>query len=339
MESTPSMACANKCTFCWRLNSNPTATSWRWDIDDPKEVVAGMIAGHQALVKNAKGMPGVTPKSFSEAMEPRHCALSLVGEPILYPKINEFLGLLHQHNISTFLVNNGQFPEQLEKLPPVTQLYLSVDAPSREKMKELDRPAFPDFWDRFNESVQLCARRHERTVFRLTMIDGHNMASTDIPLYVDIFSRGKPHFIELKALTPAFQGSSDKSKTFLRITNVPSFSRVLGFAAELVAHLGGEYEISCTHEHSNCVLLAQRRFRSACGWNTWIDFDKFSLLTKRSDFLKPGSFSPEDYLLPTPEWALVGSLEQGFDPQQTRNITAKRRAHMAREAAPPIPSE
>lgn len=33
-----------------------------------------------------------------------HCALSLVGEPIMYPRVNELLKLMHAKGISTFLV-------------------------------------------------------------------------------------------------------------------------------------------------------------------------------------------------------------------------------------------
>ena len=29
MEATPSLACANKCTFCWRHHKNPVGTKWR----------------------------------------------------------------------------------------------------------------------------------------------------------------------------------------------------------------------------------------------------------------------------------------------------------------------
>ena len=30
MEATPSLACANKCVFCWRHHKNPVGTSWRY---------------------------------------------------------------------------------------------------------------------------------------------------------------------------------------------------------------------------------------------------------------------------------------------------------------------
>jgi hypothetical protein len=51
---------------------------------------------------------GVIPERFEEAQNVRHCALSLVGEPIIYPEINRFLDLLHDEGVSSFLVSNAQ---------------------------------------------------------------------------------------------------------------------------------------------------------------------------------------------------------------------------------------
>lgn len=39
-----------------------------------------------------KGAHGVTAEVFKEAWHPRHCALSLIGEALMYPHINQFLG-------------------------------------------------------------------------------------------------------------------------------------------------------------------------------------------------------------------------------------------------------
>lgn len=50
---------------------------------------------------------------LQEGMTARHCALSLVGEPIMYPEINKFITLLHEKQISTFLVTNAQFPDAI----------------------------------------------------------------------------------------------------------------------------------------------------------------------------------------------------------------------------------
>lgn len=47
----------------------------------------------------------------------RHCALSLVGEPIMYPEINHLISLLHARRVSSFLVTNAQFPDRIRRAP------------------------------------------------------------------------------------------------------------------------------------------------------------------------------------------------------------------------------
>ncbi len=44
---------------------------------------------------DACGLVGVIPERLHEANTIRHCALSLVGEPIIYPQINQFIRMLH----------------------------------------------------------------------------------------------------------------------------------------------------------------------------------------------------------------------------------------------------
>lgn len=65
---------------------------------------------------------GVTEERLTEGLTPRHCALSLVGEPIMYPEINTLVDKLHRRRISTFLVTNAQFPDKIKLLKPVTQV-------------------------------------------------------------------------------------------------------------------------------------------------------------------------------------------------------------------------
>ena len=321
MEATPSMACANKCTFCWRHNTNPTAKEWKWDMDNPVSLVKEMIDAHIALVKNSGGVPGVTPDRLCEGLNPRHCALSLVGEPILYPKVNELIGELHRRNVSTFLVNNGQFPDQLASLRQVTQLYLSVDAHNALIMKEVGRPVFPDYWQRFQRSLDVMRDKAGRTVLRMTMIKGVNLLSEKEdtePLegYAECISKAWPCFVELKALTPTFQG--DGSHKPFRMNNVPSYSELLHFAHRLANHawLCDYYSVVCGHEHSNCVLLAHKKFLHNGEWHTWIEYDKFHILANN-----PGiqCIRPEEYWAVTPKWSLVNAEEKGFDPSQTRH--------------------
>ena len=146
MEATPSLACANKCVFCWRHHTNPVGREWRWQMDDAETIVEKAVSEHRGMIKQMKGVPGVIPERFEEGMDPRHCALSLVGEPIMYPEIDKFVGLLHAKRISTFLVTNAQFPDAIKNLPAITQLYVSVDAATPETLKAIDRPLFGDYW-------------------------------------------------------------------------------------------------------------------------------------------------------------------------------------------------
>jgi tRNA wybutosine-synthesizing protein 1 len=136
MEMTPSLACANKCVFCWRHHKNPVGKEWRWKVDSPEFLVESAVTAHQSMIKELKGVPGVKPERLEVATRIQHCALSLVGEPILYPHINRFVDLLHEREISTFLVTNAQFPDKIEQLTPVTQLYVSVDAATKDSLKK-----------------------------------------------------------------------------------------------------------------------------------------------------------------------------------------------------------
>ena len=114
--------------------STQVATEWKWKEDDPAMIVAEAVRLHVAMINECKGVPGVLEERWREAHTVRHCALSLVGEPIMYPRINELIGELHARKISSFLVTNAQFPEAIRTLRPVTQLYVSVDAPNKDDL-------------------------------------------------------------------------------------------------------------------------------------------------------------------------------------------------------------
>jgi wyosine [tRNA(Phe)-imidazoG37] synthetase (radical SAM superfamily) len=40
IEATASLACANKCFFCWRHHKNPVGKEWRWKTDATQQGVA-----------------------------------------------------------------------------------------------------------------------------------------------------------------------------------------------------------------------------------------------------------------------------------------------------------
>lgn len=47
----------------------------------------------------------------------------------------------------------------LRILIPVTQLYVSVDASTKESLKKIDRPLFRDFWPRFLDSLKALSEK------------------------------------------------------------------------------------------------------------------------------------------------------------------------------------
>jgi tRNA wybutosine-synthesizing protein 1 len=215
MEATPSLACANKCVFCWRHHKNPVGTEWRWKEDEPDYIVNEAVESHRSMINEMRGVPGVKPERLLEGFDVKHCALSLVGEPIMYPRINEMLGELHKRKISTFLVTNAQFPAEIKALCPVTQLYVSVDASNKESLKAIDRPLFKDYWERFTGALKALESKRQRTVYRLTLVSGWNM--DEIEGYAKLIETGLPDFIEIKAVT--YCGKSDASS--LTMQNVP----------------------------------------------------------------------------------------------------------------------
>lgn len=310
MEATPSLACANKCVFCWRHHSNPVGTEWRWRMDDPEMIVREALQNHWNMIKQCKGVPGIKPERFIEGKTPKHCALSLVGEPIMYPKINALVRLLHRKDISTFLVTNAQFPDAIRSLIPVTQLYVSVDASTKESLKKIDRPLFRDFWDRFLDSMDALSEKGQRTVYRLTLVKAWN--TEEMKGYADLIKRGNPDFVEVKGVT--YCGESKASS--LTMENVPWHEEVCSFVESLVGLLE-DYEIAAEHEHSNCLLVANKKFKRDSVWHTWIDYDKFHSLMQQYEETGQ-TFTSLDYVAKTPEWALYGSKERGFDPEEVR---------------------
>jgi len=309
MEATPSLACANKCVFCWRHHKNPVGTSWRWETDDAQVLIDGFISKHRAMIKEMRGLPGVIPERLHEANTIRHCALSLVGEPIIYPQINKFIEMLHDEGISSFLVSNAQFPAQMESLVACTQLYVSIDASNAEDLKRVDRPLFKDYWERFLECVDILRSKGQRTVFRLTLVKSWNMS--ELEGYAALIRRGKPDFVEIKGVT--FTGGN---KPELGMSNVPWHAEVVAFSKEVTALVADEYEIASEHAHSCAVMIANKtKFKKGEDWYTWIDFPKFLDLSHAG---KP--FSAEDYMVKTPEWAVFGKGmlgDGGFDPAET----------------------
>ncbi|KAJ5889287.1 Fe-S oxidoreductase [Penicillium tannophilum] len=333
MEATPSLSCSNKCIFCWRHGTNPVGTTWRWKVDSPELIFQGVKEGHYKKIKMMKGVPGVRAERFAEAMRIRHCALSLVGEPIFYPHINRFLEMLHAEHISSFMVCNAQHPDQLGNLHRVTQLYVSIDASNRESLRKIDRPLHRDFWERFQRCLDILReKRHvQRTVFRLTLVKGFNV-DDEVIGYADLVEKALPCLIEVKGVT--YCGTSTSAGAGLTMQNVPFYEEITSFVVALNAELerrGLGYGLAAEHAHSCCVLLASNRFHVNGKWHTRIDYPRFFELLEKEK-ADGTSFTPEDYMQETEEWALWGN--GGFNPEDERVHRKGKNRDRAIEATP-----
>lgn len=68
------------------------------------------------------------------------------------------------------------------QLQPVTQLYVSVDAATRDGLKAIDRPLFKDFWQRFLDCLTELRDKRQRTVYRCSPMPIPNIVGSSIKI-------------------------------------------------------------------------------------------------------------------------------------------------------------
>ena len=140
VQMTPStMWCQHRCLFCWRPIEHTLGDVLKGKTDEPKDIVDGCIQAQKKQLLGFGGNLKADKKKLKEAMEPKHFAISLSGEPTIYPKLSELIKELDKRKITSFVVSNGEIPEMIRKINP-TQLYISVDAPNEKLFNKIDRP-------------------------------------------------------------------------------------------------------------------------------------------------------------------------------------------------------
>lgn len=249
-QMTPSVdVCQNKCVFCWR-ESDYFGLSRDGEMDDPKEIVENSILAQRKLLSGFGGNDKVDKEKLAAAQHPKHFAISLTGEPTMYPKLSEMIRETHKKGITTFVVSNGMLPSKLKTLEPPTQLYVSVDAPNKELFIDIDKPELKDGWERLMQTLDVLKelKGKTRTVLRFTLIKGLNM--TDVGGWAATITRSDAMFVEIKAYM--FVGGS---RHRLSIENMPRHPEVKEFAQKIADACG--YKIIDEQESSRVVLLAK----------------------------------------------------------------------------------
>jgi len=161
VQMTPTVLyCNMRCRFCWRIQSGDTAFKWdetglsMWD--DPERIVEGCIKAQLDILSGYKANPKADREKYGEALTPKHAAISLTGEPTLYPYLGELIASFHKRGFTTFLVSNGTRPEALTKIgTEPTQLYISLCAYDKETFAKTCRPQIPKAWERLNQTLSL----------------------------------------------------------------------------------------------------------------------------------------------------------------------------------------
>ena len=238
--------CNQKCSFCWR-DLSQTRVEWEWEYDDPKTIIEGAIKAQNNLLCGFGGNKKADKKKLEESKKPTNAAISLAGEPTLYPEIDELLAEFHRQDFTTFLVSNGMYWEKLGSLEnEPTQLYVSLDAPNEKVYKELCNPQINNGWSNLNKTLELMNSFDSRTAIRITSVKGKNMINTDE--YANLINKANPTYVEVKAYM--FVGSSRKR---LSLDNMPSHQEVSDFAQEIADKTGRE--LTKESEVSRVVLL------------------------------------------------------------------------------------
>ncbi|MFO8050261.1 MAG: 4-demethylwyosine synthase TYW1 [Thermoplasmatota archaeon] len=249
LQMTPvANACNHSCIYCWRYQGRDD-TDIEWD--DPKSIVEGSIEAQRKLVSGFKGDGRCDPGMWEEARNPNQVAISLTGEPTMYPYLGDLIAEYKRRGFTTFLVTNGTIPETLEELDPLpTQLYISIDAPNEEIYKKLCLPKRSGLWQKLIETLDLLPSLDTRKVGRHTLIKGWNLGFHEEYSKLDL--RGEVDFIEPKGYV--FVGYSRKR---MSMDNMPSFGEVENFAVRMGELTG--YGIVDSFGPSRVVLLSNGR--------------------------------------------------------------------------------
>jgi len=252
VQMTPALPfCTLRCDWCWR-DIEFTKPQWVGEIDDPKDIVDGCIKEHVNYLIGFQGNEKADKKRMEEAKKPLHFAISLSGEPTLYPRLPELVEEIKKREMTAFLVTNGTNPDMLKKLLESdkyhpTQTYITLSAPDEDNFTKVCHPLIKDGWEKITQSLKLM---HEfpRSTIRLTLTKGKNMSNTED--YAKLIEETKPEFVECKAYVWV-----GYSRYRLDKEAMPTHDEIKEFASQIEKLTS--YKIIDEKSESRVVLLAK----------------------------------------------------------------------------------
>ena len=252
--------CLTYCLHCWRALPQDIGLSWEnifhGDWDDPEIISDGLLYEHHRILSGYKAqiLDGVIDeKKYNEALHPNQIAVSLSGEPTLYPHLAELIQIFKKRECSVFLVTSGVLPSSLEYLraknAEPTRLYLSLSAPNKNSYIKLNQPIRTEIWSSLMKSLDILKEFRCSTVVRITAIKELNMCQRDISGFAELIQRSSCQDIEVKGYMHI-----GFSTTRLSEKNMPSFKDIKEFSEKLGDIVG--YKVKNEAAESRVTLLS-----------------------------------------------------------------------------------
>ncbi len=260
-QMSPWISCQNRCLHCWRaieLDFNKYINKNKFD--NPKEIIDGCIKQQRRLLSGFNGYEKVNKKKFKEAQNPEQFAISLTGEPTLYPEIGNLIEELRKQKKTSFLVTNGLSPEVLEKLNKnkqlPTQLYLSLNSPNEKLYNKWHNSKTKQAWKKFNQTISLFPKLKTRKVIRMTLVKGENSNMKDemIEHYAGLIKKSQTDFAEIKGYMSVGFARNRKGMGY---DAMPNHKEIKDYSKKIKTALGKPYQILDEHEFSRVVLIGK----------------------------------------------------------------------------------
>lgn len=267
-QMTCSVLCNNRCIHCWRDISN-AKDGFVENPDSPLEIIEGAIKAQQKLLtgfkidqnSDKKQLSRANQEKLKEAQQPNQFALSLTGEPTLYPHIGELITEIRKRGATSFLVTNGLQPKVIQKLIDdgtlPTRLYVSVNTSNKEAYDRFHRSLKENAWAKLNETLNLFGQLKgmRKSVFRMNLVRGLNMDDKYISEFAEMIKNCEPDFIEIKGFM-----SVGFARERIGYDKMPTHSEMLLWVKKLEDSLSGTgYVLQNEHEASRAYVLCKKK--------------------------------------------------------------------------------
>jgi len=213
---------------------------------------------------NKKQLSRADQEKFKEAQEPTQFAISLSGEPTLYPDIGKLIMELRRRRKTSFLVTNGLYPRKLKELlikkQFPTQLYVSINSSNEQLYNKFHRSTEKNAWQKLNETLELLSKMKgkTRTVFRMNLIKNLNMYPFQAKDYAKLIKKASPQFVEIKGFMSV--GFARKRLGYDRMPTDKEMEEFIEVLLKELKNIGlQKYKLLDKHEFSRAYVIGENK--------------------------------------------------------------------------------